>query len=88
MVETQKIPWKRISAETAAIVVSILLAFSIDAWWDSWRDIERESMLLATLDHDFEQNRELLKEALSSNQQSLSTVQEFSNVIANLETAP
>lgn len=88
MAETRKIPLKRISAEIAAIIISILLAFSIDAWWDSRRDIERESMLLVTLKHDFEQNRELLKEALASNQESLATVQEFSNVIANSETAP
>ena len=27
------IPWKRIGVEAAAIVVSILLAFAIDAWW-------------------------------------------------------
>jgi hypothetical protein len=27
------IDWKRISAEAAAVVVSILIAFSIDAWW-------------------------------------------------------
>jgi len=38
MNETQKIPWKRISVEAAAIVTSILLAFSIDAWWDERSD--------------------------------------------------
>ena len=70
------------------IIVSILLAFSIDAWWDSRQDVERQSLLLAALNHDFEQNRELLKEALASNQESLSTVQEFSKVIANSETIP
>jgi len=58
----------RISIETTAIVGSILLAFAIDAWWDSWRDIERESMLLVALDHDFEQNRNLLRETVASNQ--------------------
>ena len=29
-----KIPWLRIGAEGGAIVVSILLAFSIDAWYE------------------------------------------------------
>ena len=33
MKDIQKIQWKRIGAEAAAIVVSILLAFGIDAWW-------------------------------------------------------
>ena len=32
-VRLDKIPWKRISVEAAAIVASILLAFAIDAWW-------------------------------------------------------
>jgi len=31
MTETQKMPWKQLAAEVAAIVVSILLAFWIDA---------------------------------------------------------
>lgn len=39
--ETQNIPWGRISAEGAAIVVSILLAFTIDAWYD--RFVERRT---------------------------------------------
>ena len=78
----------RISIEATAIVGSILLAFAIDAWWESSRDIERESTLLAALNHDFEQNHELLKETLASNQKSLATVQEFSKVIASSETIP
>lgn len=31
MTNSEKIPWKRLTAEAVAIVVSILLAFSIDA---------------------------------------------------------
>ena len=33
MQDSQKIPWKRIAAEGVAVVVSILIAFWIDAWW-------------------------------------------------------
>jgi hypothetical protein len=33
MRNAQEIPWKRIIAEGTAIVISILLAFAIDAWW-------------------------------------------------------
>ena len=29
----QKIAWKRLFAEGAAILISILLAFGIEAWW-------------------------------------------------------
>jgi len=40
------IPWPRVLAEGAVIVVSILLAFAIDAWWDdqSARQITREHL--------------------------------------------
>ena len=34
MAETQKISWRRLTAEGAAIVISILQAFWIDAWWE------------------------------------------------------
>ena len=35
MTKREDIPWKRLTAEAIAIVLSILLAFWIDAWWDS-----------------------------------------------------
>ena len=58
MNETQSIPWKRLSVEAAAIVVSILLAFAIDAWWDDRNErIEGAEILgqfLVTLDEDIQ----------------------------------
>ncbi len=50
MNETQKIPWKRISVEAAAIVASILLAFAIDAWWDERQEQNRLADTLAGLE--------------------------------------
>ncbi len=48
MTEMQKIPWKRLSVEAAAIVASILLAFAIDAWWDSLQaDLKTREILEA-----------------------------------------
>jgi len=35
MSKSNEISWKRLTAEAVAIVVSILLAFSIDAWWNN-----------------------------------------------------
>lgn len=35
MLASHKIPWPRILAEGVAIVVSILLAFGIEAWWSN-----------------------------------------------------
>ncbi len=43
MTETQKIQWKRLSVEAAAIVASILFAFAIDAWWDRRQEFEIET---------------------------------------------
>jgi hypothetical protein len=38
MNDKNNIPWPRIGVEAVAILVSILLAFSIDAWWDERSD--------------------------------------------------
>jgi len=51
--ETQKIPWKRISVEAAAIVASILLAFVIDAWWTERQAREEERTILTILQAEF-----------------------------------
>lgn len=58
MTDKQTIPLKRLAAEAAAIIVSILLAFAIDAWWQDRQDSEVEQMLLSRLKADFEQMRE------------------------------
>ena len=46
---TQGIAWKRIAAEGVAIVVSILLAFAIDAAWDASRERAEERQALSGL---------------------------------------
>ena len=45
----REIPWTRIFAEAAAIVVSILLAFGIQAWWDNLQERQEEQVLLSGL---------------------------------------
>lgn len=47
--------WIRGVAEAAAVVVSILLAFSIDAWWDERAQTRDVEILLAGLDREIEQ---------------------------------
>jgi hypothetical protein len=54
------IPWPRIFADGAAIVVSILLAFWIQAWWEGQQISVEEQRLLRQLKAEFEQNAELL----------------------------
>jgi hypothetical protein len=48
----KQIPWVRIIAEGAAIVISILLAFAIDTWWDERKEIREEFHALQMLDSD------------------------------------
>ncbi len=49
MSKVREIQWPRILAEATAIVVSILLAFSIQAWWDERRDRDEEIAILGDL---------------------------------------
>ena len=48
----------RLIFEGTAIVISILLAFAIDAWWDERRERVREGEILLALQADFKANRE------------------------------
>lgn len=54
MENTQVIPWKRILIEGTAIVLSILLAFAIDAWWNGYQDRQKERKILEVLLVEFE----------------------------------
>jgi hypothetical protein len=53
---TRSIPWPRILAEGVAIVVSILLAFGIQAWWDERGESVWEAAQLQVLRSEFEAN--------------------------------
>ena len=56
MINTREIPWPRILAEGTAVVVSILLAFAIDAWWDERKERDDERDVLLALKAEFEAN--------------------------------
>ena len=49
-----RMAWSRIGVEAAAVVGSILLAFSIQAWWDGRADLELRRATLEGLLADFE----------------------------------
>jgi hypothetical protein len=66
MTESRIIPWKRIVVEAAAIVVSILLAFAIDAWWAEKQEREVEHAALRALHGDFVASREQMALVLQS----------------------
>ena len=74
MANTNKIQWKRISAEGAAIVVSILLAFSIQAWWDEYQEERQLHEILEALEEAFSGNLSQINdsiEAVSANYELL-----------------
>jgi hypothetical protein len=52
------VPWKRISAEGATIVISIILAFAIDAWWDERQERRDELEVLDRLQAELSVNIE------------------------------
>ena len=39
---SSRLSWARLLAEAVAIVVSILIAFGLDAWWDESREAAEE----------------------------------------------
>ena len=74
MANTNNIQWKRISAEGAAIVVSILLAFSIQAWWDEYQEERQLHEILEALEEAFSGNLSQINdsiEAVSANYELL-----------------
>ena len=51
------VPWLRIGAESVAIVASILLAFSIDTWWNSRQNAAEETAILRVLYSELEETK-------------------------------
>jgi hypothetical protein len=60
MTTTQDIQWKRVAVEAVAIVASILLAFSIDAWWGERQEAREAEKMVAALRVDFAQSQATL----------------------------
>ena len=60
MKNTRDIPWIRLFAEATAVVVSILFAFAIDAWWAERLERIAEREELSRLYDEFASNRERL----------------------------
>jgi len=56
MTYPSQISYPRLFAEGTAIIISILLAFSIDAWWDDRQDRTQETELLLALKSEFQLN--------------------------------
>ena len=86
MTETQNIPWKRLSAEGAAIVISILLAFGIDAWWDARNELAEEREILLGLDAEYVDLRARLDQWAEFNRTGMAILEEYlSDSVAEMD---
>lgn len=77
MTETQKVAWKRLTVEAAAIIGSILLAFAIDAWWNDIQQRDDERLILASLLEEFRAKKALLDNSRAYNQAILASTKKL-----------
>jgi hypothetical protein len=63
--------WKRGFGEGAVILVSILLAFFVDAWWDRRQALALEFEVLSAVVEEFEANRLELRRIIATNELDL-----------------
>ncbi len=84
MANIRQVPWTRILAEGAVIVVSILLAFSIDAGWNNHVEQQREREQLASMRAEFHGSLSGLDAILASVQ---SHAENIESLIALLKAA-
>lgn len=77
MTLTRNIAWSRILAEGTIIVVSILLAFWIDAWWQGQVEKKESQALLRGLHSDFTNSQRHVLEWHAGNGRILRATSEF-----------
>ena len=86
MQRIRNIPWSRVLAEGAIIVVSILLAFAIDAWWDSRKDRHEEREILLGLRIEFVDLRERLDRWGEANRTGMRFIEKYlSDAISEMD---
>lgn len=69
------------SAEVVAIVVSILLAFAIDAWWDERRDRLEEQRVVQQLTEEFEAVESQLDRYVAMDERTLRNVSRIDSLM-------
>ena len=72
-----KIEWHRLFIEGAVIVVSILLAFAIDAWWDERQELEAAQYQVERVATELESNIERLEEQVELLDIAAETARDF-----------
>jgi hypothetical protein len=77
MAKFPQIEWRRLLTEGIVIVVSILLAFWIDAWWDTVQDRAEEREILGLLRAEFEANQKVLARTAGIHRLNLGAMREI-----------
>jgi len=72
---TSRLPWLRVTAEGTAIVVSILLAFGIQAWWEGRQQQTELRQLLLLLDTELTRNSRLLEASIAAHDEILAAIE-------------
>jgi len=76
--------WKRAVIEMLTIVGSILLAFTIDAWWDEFRDREDAEIILSSLHEELVQ----VEEFMSTHDQFVGAMQDSARRLLTAAVGP
>ena len=73
-------PWLRTLAEGAAIVVSILFAFAIQAQWDLRQERERVRSVLSSLEAAYSENLAMTEVGVAATEKDLAILERFLNL--------
>ena len=86
MNQSRRIPWKRLAAEGFVVVVSILLAFAIDAWWDGYQEDRREARQLVAMREEFSASSVAIDEVLEAIERHANGVDELMSLLKSAES--
>ncbi len=77
----QPVDWNRLVVEGLVIVVSILLAFAIDAWWDQQREVRDANDQVARVVSEFRANVAILQAQDQSLEYTTRAAREFLSIM-------
>jgi len=80
--------WKRLLLEGGVIVISILLAFALDAWWDGRKDRKEELNQLESLRYELNESLPPLASILESIQSLSANVEQLSQILEEANGEP
>ncbi|MFT5452478.1 MAG: hypothetical protein ACI9N9_001970 [Enterobacterales bacterium] len=71
------LPWRRTMLESVAIILSILLAFAIDAGWDKFKEGKQEKAFLESILSDFKETRSRIEESNTAHMKFIESSQQL-----------